>query len=171
MSNPFRNSAPLPSLSHQARREKLKVGLYAGIATATVLLSGILIQGCNRPPVVSDAAPEDSAGVPLVSNNNANSTNAAPAKKPDLMQAATNQPKALPPAPVPVVVAPVPAAAPGSSSSVYVVRKGDTLIRIARNHGITLKALKAANGLERDRIVAGQRLKLPSANAGPAGPT
>jgi LysM repeat protein len=43
----------------------------------------------------------------------------------------------------------------------YVVKSGDTLDRIARSHGTTVRAIKAANGLTSDRIVAGRSLKLP----------
>jgi len=43
----------------------------------------------------------------------------------------------------------------------YVVKSGDTLDRIARAHGTTVRAIKAANGLTSDNIVAGQNLKLP----------
>ena len=57
--------------------------------------------------------------------------------------------------------APVPAKASPASSR-YVVKSGDTLDRIARTHGTTVRALKAANGLTSDRIVAGRTLKLPA---------
>lgn len=43
----------------------------------------------------------------------------------------------------------------------YKVRRGDTLSAIARNHGTTIKALKRANGLSSDRILAGQVLTIP----------
>jgi len=45
----------------------------------------------------------------------------------------------------------------------YVIKSGDTLSRIAKVHGTTVKALKAANGLESDRIVIGAKLKIPTA--------
>ena len=48
--------------------------------------------------------------------------------------------------------------------SLYVVRSGDTLSRISKAHGTTIKALKAANGLKTDQIVAGRRLKLPESS-------
>jgi LysM repeat protein len=44
-----------------------------------------------------------------------------------------------------------------------VVKSGDNLTRIAKAHGTTVKALKAANGLENDRIVVGAKLKIPTA--------
>jgi LysM repeat protein len=43
----------------------------------------------------------------------------------------------------------------------YVVKSGDSLRRIARTHGTTVQAIKVANGLTSDRIVAGQNLKMP----------
>ena len=43
----------------------------------------------------------------------------------------------------------------------YVVKSGDSLARIARMRGTTVQAIKTANGLRSDRIVAGQNLKLP----------
>jgi LysM repeat protein len=47
--------------------------------------------------------------------------------------------------------------------TLYVIKSGDSLTRIAKVHGTTVKALKAANGLEGDRIVVGARLKIPEA--------
>jgi LysM repeat protein len=47
--------------------------------------------------------------------------------------------------------------------TIYVVKSGDSLTRIAKAHGTTVKALKVANGLENDRIVVGAKLKIPTA--------
>jgi len=65
--------------------------------------------------------------------------------------------------------APAPAAATASQSPAttskaaahYIVKSGDSLRRIARTHGTTVQAIKAANSLTSDRIAAGQDLKLP----------
>ena len=43
----------------------------------------------------------------------------------------------------------------------YVVKSGESLRQIARTHGTTVQAIKAANGLTSDRIAAGQSLKMP----------
>jgi LysM repeat protein len=62
-----------------------------------------------------------------------------------------------------------PTAAKSKAQARYVVKSGDSLGRIARTHGTTVQAIKAANGLTSDRVVAGQRLKLPeSRTAGTA---
>ena len=50
------------------------------------------------------------------------------------------------------------AAAPG----VVRISRGDTLSELASRHGVSVAALKAANGLSTDRIVAGGTLVLPA---------
>ena len=46
--------------------------------------------------------------------------------------------------------------------SSYVVKAGDSLVRIAKQHGTTVGAIKAANNLKTTQIKVGQKLKLPS---------
>jgi peptidoglycan endopeptidase LytE len=43
----------------------------------------------------------------------------------------------------------------------YSVKSGDTLIKIAGQFGVTSKALRSFNGLKTDKIVVGQKLKIP----------
>lgn len=45
--------------------------------------------------------------------------------------------------------------------TVYKVKSGDTLTRIGRQYGVTVKELRAANNLKTDQIKVGQRLKIP----------
>lgn len=49
--------------------------------------------------------------------------------------------------------------APKPSASIYVVTKGDTLSSISRKTGVSVAALKKANGLTSDTIQVGQKLK------------
>lgn len=44
----------------------------------------------------------------------------------------------------------------------YVVRRGDTLAEIAREHDVTVKALARANALDDDLILPGQELRIPN---------
>lgn len=46
------------------------------------------------------------------------------------------------------------------NSTTYTVKRGDTLSKIAKEHGTTVKAIKDANGLTSDTIHVGQTLKL-----------
>ena len=43
----------------------------------------------------------------------------------------------------------------------YTVKKGDTLVAIARRNGTSVKALKRANGLKSDMIHINQKLTIP----------
>lgn len=58
------------------------------------------------------------------------------------------------------VAAPVESAGAGGEQS-YTVKSGDNLTKIAGQHGISVKALRAANGLKTDSIKVGQKLKIP----------
>jgi len=70
-------------------------------------------------------------------------------------------------------------AAPAETASVvgeqvYTVKSGDNLTTIARQYGISVKALRAANSLKTDSIKVGQKLKVPpkasAVAAAPAAP-
>ena len=52
-------------------------------------------------------------------------------------------------------------AAPGDGT-VYVVKSGDMLFRIARTHGTSVKKIMAMNDLKSTSIRAGQKLKMPA---------
>lgn len=47
------------------------------------------------------------------------------------------------------------------SDSTYKVKSGDSLEKIAKLHGVNIDALKRANNLRGDRIIAGQELQIP----------
>ena len=54
------------------------------------------------------------------------------------------------------------AEAASAESTVYVVKSGDMLFRIAKTHGTTVKKIMALNDLRSTSIRAGQKLKLPA---------
>jgi len=57
-----------------------------------------------------------------------------------------------------------PSAAVGgdTTGATYTVKSGDTLTKIAKKNGTTVKAIEAANGLSTTKIKVGQKLKIPS---------
>ena len=61
--------------------------------------------------------------------------------------------------------------ATGSGSSegekTYVVKSGDTLFKIAKTYGTTVKALRSVNHLRIDQIKVGQKLVIPTRNGTP----
>jgi len=65
----------------------------------------------------------------------------------------------------PTAVAPRPVApAPTRAETVYVVKNGDTLSGIAQKHGVKTAAILEANDLkDANKIVVGQKLKIPGA--------
>jgi LysM repeat protein len=44
----------------------------------------------------------------------------------------------------------------------YRIRRGDSLLAIARAHGVSVNALRQANQLRGDQIVAGRTLRIPA---------
>lgn len=157
-SNPFQIPVCLQRAdSEQRRRERFKRGFIASLAATVVLLVGLLIEGC-------------------MTEQTANTTESTSATVTDLPAPRLNQPVAaasLPEASVQSNPATThkPAAAVASENptvtshaeTLYVIKPGDTLTRIAKAHGTTVKALKAANSLGNDRIVVGAKLKIPEA--------
>jgi len=64
-------------------------------------------------------------------------------------------------------------AAASGDASIYIVKTGDNLAKIAKAHGTTVKALEALNDMKTSAIQAGKKLKVPvmkmaSAEAAPA---
>ena len=158
-SNPFQIPVCLQRAdSQQRRRERFKKGFIAVVAAIVVLLVGLLIEGCMSEKSTA-AAPTPGQTITVQPAPQANTDTLAEQKPAQSLQ--------------PKVTAPhQPAAAPASESntasspartSLYTVKSGDTLTRIAKTHGITVKALKSANSLENDRIVVGAKLKIPEA--------
>ncbi len=75
-------------------------------------------------------------------------------------------PSAVPVSAVGGTAAPESVSAAGAS--VYTVKSGDTLTKIANQHGVSLKALRAANSLKTDSIKVGQKLTIPVKASAPA---
>ena len=53
-------------------------------------------------------------------------------------------------------------ARPATSGGTYTVQSGDTLSRVAKTHGVSVSALKSANGLQDGLLKIGQTLKIPA---------
>jgi LysM repeat protein len=68
------------------------------------------------------------------------------------------------PTPIPIAGTPSPMPTPiPLTGRIYTVAPGDTLGAIARKFGITVQALKEANGLTNDALAVGQQLQIPRA--------
>ena len=124
------------------------------VAAFVVLLVVLLVEGC-----VSKHAQASRSALTAAA--------ARPKAPSDEVIAAETQPVSTAPAKMAAPPCAPPAGLIQSASrqpaSLYVVKHGDTLIRIARLHGTTVKALKAVNGLASDALAVGAELKLPPA--------
>jgi LysM repeat protein len=79
-----------------------------------------------------------------------------------------HMPVSTPKASAPKTTAPKASASASGPSVIYVVKGGDSLSVIAYKHGLKTAALREANGLKSDKIVVGQKLKVPGAKKTPA---
>lgn len=68
----------------------------------------------------------------------------------------------------PAGIAPAAAAGGAEAGKTYKVKSGDNLMKIAKNQGVSLKQLRAANNLRTDQIKVGQTLKIPAKASAPA---
>jgi LysM repeat protein len=158
-SNPFQIPSCLQRAdSQQRRRERFKKGFIAAVVAVVILLVGLLIEGCmsekaTTPPPAKKVT--QSTGVPASWTNPAlmEQQKPKPVAQPDLNATSQTAPSD----------AKENATSATQSETLYVVKSGDSLTRIAKAHRTTVKALKAANGLASDRIVVGAKLKIPTA--------
>lgn len=148
--NPF---VPKGSLLEQQskRRSRMKLGVFCVLLVGVVGLTAMLIQGCKR-----EQNNEAENQPPVDTNMVVMNTNPPPTEVSN------------PPIVAPVVVPPPVYAVAGTE---YVVVHGDTLGKIAKRHGLTLKALEAANpGVEPTKLKVGQKLSIPASSGGAAVP-
>ena len=154
-SNPFQVPACFQRTDVQRRQRKIKQMVIAIIACVGLMLIGLLIEGCQSERTSAKAV-FPAGAVPVAAESPAPAVPTAP--KTGIIASPDVRP--VVPQSAPVVSK---ANAAAHAELIYEVKSGDTLTRIARSHGLTVKAVKAANGLVNDRIGVGARLKLPVA--------
>jgi LysM repeat protein len=146
--NPF---VPQGSVLEQnKRRSRMKLAVFCVLAVSVAGLSAILVNGCKKEQ--TETLPPEPVAV----------TNPPPFEPtnplPVLPLVATNP---APVAPVEPVTPVVPAA-----GTEYTIVNGDTLAKIAKAHGVTLKVLQAANpGVVPTKLKVGKKLTLPAGGA------
>jgi LysM repeat protein len=137
-------------LEQNKRRSRMKLAVFCVLAVSVCGLTAMLIQGCKR-----EQAPENPTP-PEITNNFATETNLAPV--------ATNLTPVVPP--VVTNLTPVAPVVPEATGTEYVIVKGDTLAKIAKNNHVSLKALEAANpNVQPTKLKVGQKLTIPAGSA------
>jgi LysM repeat protein len=168
MLNPFVNLNSTAVELELKRRQKLKIGVYSCLMATFFLMMGLLIQGC-RAEQRSDAGDGKQVQVADASNNAIIQNASGPSVKPQADSDAAATSSAAPTIGPVLEVKPtanVAAAPSGGGSTVagrYVVRSGDTLSAIAKEHGTTVRSLRTMNGLKNDHLTVGRELRVPSA--------
>lgn len=152
--NPF---VPQGSLLEQQskRRSRLKLGVFCVLAIGVTGLAAMLIQGCKREETDQTG---DNNNPPAMDTN----TVATPDTNQPAVEASNPPVTAVPPTPAPAP-APAPVPPPPAAENEYVVVKGDTLSKIAKANGVTVRALEDANsGVTPTRLKVGQKLTIPA---------
>lgn len=192
MANPFGLPRVLLAEREARRRRQFRGGVYAVWITATILIMGMLIQGCRtqqppsaeaaiapvvRPDLRTPRQATNPLPTPMAQAETATETNWITPQSASLPEnvtlpepGPTPVPQTIAPAPGPLPVTKVHKASAHQAHGIYVVKSGDTLSRIAKAQGTTVKALKTANHLSSDRIFVGEKLKLSQVKSATANP-
>jgi LysM repeat protein len=154
--NPFQIPACFETSLLQRRQDRLKKIVFAVVSTGVLLMLGLLIEGC-----MSEHSARMQSGTSLADAPPAAvETQPALASTEAAVSASSSAPEVVPQSPQLPVQKVSASTATGQITAVYVVKSGDTLAKIAKTHGTTIKAIKSANGLDTDHIWVGQKLKL-----------
>jgi len=137
------------------RRER---GITLGLSVAAVLLLGCFaLPGCGRliEPPTPTAVPLVAGVVPTVTHT----------PRPTATRRATFTP-------VPATPSDTPTPTTTPTPIIYVIKKGDTLLPIARNFGVTVQEIQDANGItDPRRLSIGQEIRIPVRQQDGGGPT
>lgn len=156
--NPFIPAVPLITVPNRSQRERFKTWFMAVLSAHLLLVLALLIRDYQRE--------YEPASSPLAQQAVLTGTQAASDSSP----ADSHRDQDLSTKPASGAVSPSVGLQPQASAatasvaappeSVYIVKSGDTLSQIARDCGTSVKALKAANGLNGERLAVGQKLNL-----------
>jgi LysM repeat protein len=155
--NPFQIPSCFKLDIEQRRRERFKKTVVTSVIVSIAVVVGLLIEGCVSersevtPLPAQAAAPQSPAA----------KATPVPSAKPAVSQAPFLQQTS--PVALEKTAAPVASGSSSTGGAVYLVKSGDSLTRIAKTHGTTVKALRAANRLTSDHIVVGEKLNIPAA--------
>jgi len=128
-----------------------------------VVIGGLLLQGC-KDTHAKDAGPAPPAPDPTSPADAANLDHKLPAViNTSSPNAVARQPLSVPLQPA--TVAPIAPPGAPADTTIYTVKPGDTLGKIARLHHTSSQKLKALNDMKTSTIKIGQKLKVPAPKA------
>jgi LysM repeat protein len=159
--NPFVPQGSL--LEQEKRRSRMKLAVFCVLAVGVCGLTAMLIQGCKRETENPDISQ---------TNDQTNTPSLTDATNPPSTGIPTNPAPYIPTVPTNPVVPVPPVDISASSTSEYTVVAGDTLGKIAKAHGVSLKALEAANpGVDPKKLKPNKtKLVIPASTGGTVAP-
>lgn len=159
-SNPLFSSETSAAEEKNQGRARVKIAVFSILAVHVAgLMALLLTQGCKRETPQETPPPPD---VPVMDTNvpsliETNLPSMPPSNGPAIPEQFVPPP---PPQPEPPV-------APAATK--YVVQPGDSFYTIAKNHGVSQKAIEAANpGVDPKKLKPKQEINLPAPSAAPA---
>lgn len=158
-SSPFTPQSSVADQKNQNRARARKAVTLVFAANFIAMLALLIIGfGCRKPAEPEPIAPEtNTMTMPEFDTN-------------IVAQVSTNDPGTnvtayVPPAQEPVVPAVTP------SAQEYVIAKGDTFEKIAKDHGVTTRAVQDANpGVDAKKLKIGQKINIPAPTAAVVAP-
>lgn len=158
-SSPFTPQSSVADQKNQNRARARKAVTLVFAANFIAMLALLIIGfGCRKPVEPEPIAPEtNTMTMPEFDTN-------------IVAQVSTNDPGTnvtayVPPAQEPVVPAVTP------SAQEYVIAKGDTFEKIAKDHGVTTRAVQDANpGVDAKKLKIGQKINIPAPTAAVVAP-
>lgn len=141
-------------------RSRVKVAVFSVLAVHVAGLMALLMtQGCKREVPQDNLVPD----VPVMDTNAVPPVDMTPAPSQGIAPPPVD-PNAVVPPPAPIVPEPV-----APTTTEYTVVKGDSFYTIGKAHGISPKAIEAANpGVDSRKLKIGQKLVLPPPSPAPA---
>jgi LysM repeat protein len=150
---------PLPTAASRTGGQALLAGLMVA-AFLVIAIAGTTPSGAEAPGASLEAAVVVSAPALLAPASATASPvpTLSPVPSPSARVAASPSPSRAVASPTPVAPA---SPSPLAPTDTYRVRGGDTLSSIAIDHGISVRQLRKANGLDGNMIRPGQELVIP----------
>ncbi len=163
----------LPQGSFEAQANKkshVRIAVFTILAIHVVVLGALLIQGCKRdteeavlpPPAPTNDIPPLVDAVPVITPG---PTSAIPSALVQTTAVVAPPPLVIPP-PIVIPPPPFPITVADAVAAEHVITRGDTFDSLSKKHGVSVKAIQAANpALNPTRLKIGDKVKIPARTA------
>lgn len=172
--NPIKATHAAAFSSLESNQKRIPIAIFAVIAVHVLLFLLLLLAAGFRAASRQSQAPVDEAARAVADYAPDEPLDAEVAERLPKLEATVapapvlaTEPDDEPPASLADLAKPVPVTAVvrnNGAAKTYVVKAGDTLSEIARNHRTTVQLLRSRNNLKADRLRIGQTLRVEPEN-------